>query len=509
VGPELRHRQVPPREARAPGEVPAIAATGRGELKRQLGFFDVAALHVGTILGSGIFVAPAAIAAATASPPLAAALWLLGGVIAACGASIYAEAGTRLPRPGGFYVFYREVYGPAMAFVGGWAALLITYPASTAAIALVFGHYLGEVVPALEGHATACAAGALVTTGVINALGVRLAAMVQRLLSGSKLLALAALCVAAVFVRGGGGAAPAPAAGAANAASAAGAAGILSWTAILGAVVVMLWTYDGWSDIGLIAGEVRNPGRVLGRAVLASTAALAVVFAVVQASVLDLLPVARAAASNRVVAEAVEAGLGHGAAIMVAALVALCTFGSVHSVVLGVSRLGYAMGRDGVFLRWFGHVDPRLGTPARSTAAIVAATLVYIFVARFRDLLGLFSFSVWIFYAITTVALLVLRRRRTGEGGAAIAGADAVTGGAAATGGVWRAPGGLLAPLVILVTAVGMTAGLMADSPGRSILGLALLGSGFGAYAIWRRIAPPPAPAALPPGASTAPEGRA
>ena len=460
-----------------------------GELRRQLGFPDVAALHVGAILGSGIFVAPAAIAAASAGPASAAALWLAGGLVAACGASIYAECGSRLPHAGGFYVYYREVYGPAMAFVGGWAALLVTYPASAAAIALVFGHYIGQVVPALEGHATACAAAAVVATGIINALGVRLAAIVQRILSGSKIATLAAVALAALVVGGamagqgagaGAGGGAAGGAAAVAAAPAASAMGALSWSAILGAVVVMLWTYDGWSDIGFIAGEVRDPGRVLGRAVLVSSAALAAVYALVQAAVMILLPPARAAGSERVVAEAVEAGLGHGAGVLVAALVALCTFGSVHSVVLGVTRLGYAMGRDGAFLRTLAHIDPRLGTPARSTAAIVVATLVYVFVARFRDLLGLFTFSVWIFYGITAVALLMLRRRATGEATA------------------WRAPGGLLAPVVVLGTGAAMTFGLMADNPRRSLLGLSLLASGFLAYALWRRVAPagPPGGAA-------------
>ncbi|HYV85752.1 MAG TPA: amino acid permease [Patescibacteria group bacterium] len=472
-----------------------------GELRRQLGFFDVAALHVGAILGSGIFVAPAAIAAASAGPASAAVLWLAGGLVAACGASIYAECGSRLPHAGGFYVYYREVYGPAMAFVGGWAALLVTYPASAAAIALVFGHYIGQVVPPLQGHATACAAAAVVATGVINALGVRLAAIVQRILSGSKIAALAALALAALVAGGalagraaGSGMAAGVAAGGtagvaaapAVAATAAGALGALSWSAILGAVVVMLWTYDGWSDIGFIAGEVRDPGRVLGRAVLVSSVALAAVYALVQAAVMFLLPPARAAGSERVVAEAVEAGLGRGAGVLVAALVALCTFGSVHSVVLGVTRLGYAMGRDGAFLRFFARIDPRLGTPARSTAAIVTTTLVYVFVARFRDLLGLFTFSVWIFYAITAIALLVLRRRGTGEATA------------------WRAPGGLLAPILVLGTAAAMTAGLMADNPGRSFLGLGLLASGFAAYALWRRVVPADAagPAATGPAAA-------
>ena len=475
------------------------AGRASGQLKRQLGFFDVAALHVGAILGSGIFVAPAAIAAAAAGPASAAALWLAGGLVAACGASIYAECGSRLPHAGGFYVYYREVYGPAMAFVGGWAALLVTYPASAAAIALVFGHYIGQVVPALEGHATGCAAAAVVATGVINALGVRLAAIVQRILSGSKIAALAAVAFAAMVAGGAvagrgaaaGGAAAGPIAPTAGASAATATMGALSWSAILGAVVVMLWTYDGWSDIGFIAGEVRDPGRVLGRAVLVSSAALAAVYALVQAAVMILLPPARAAGSERVVAEAVEAGLGRGAGVLVAALVALCTFGSVHSVVLGVTRLGYAMGRDGAFLRLLARIDPRLGTPARATAAIVVATLVYVFVARFRDLLGLFTFSVWIFYAITAFALLVLRRRGTGEASA------------------WRAPGGLLAPIVVLGTAAAMTAGLMADNPRRSFLGLVLLTSGFLAYALWRRVAPTGPPGGASGGDAAADAARA
>jgi basic amino acid/polyamine antiporter, APA family len=445
----------------------------------------VAALHVGTILGSGIFVAPAAIAAATSRAPLAAVLWLAGGFVAACGAAIYAECGSRLPHAGGFYVYYREVYGPAMAFVGGWAALLVTYPASAAAIALVFGRYLGQAVPALEGHTMLCAVAAVLASGVINALGVRPAAILQRILSGSKLLALAVLALAAVIAgraaAWGAGAATATggtvAAGGSAAAAAGGEPSILGGAALLGAVVVMLWTYDGWSDIGLIAGEVRDPRRSLGRAVLISSGVLACVYAGVQASVLVLLPHERAAASERVVADAVEAGLGRGAGILVAGLVALCTFGAVHSVVLGVSRLGYAMGKDGAFLRFFAHIDPHLGTPARSTAAIVGATLVYIFVARFRDLMGLFTFSVWIFYAITTAALLLLRRRGIG---------DAIA---------WRAPGGMIAPVVIFATAIGMTAGLLFYNPRRSALGLLLLASGFGAYALWRRVASAAPPA--------------
>src|SRR5262245_2946781 len=149
------------------------------------------------------------VAAAIAAPSAGALFWILGGFIAACGAACYAECGSRLPHAGGFYVTYRTVYGPALAFVGGWVAVVVTYPASTAAIALVFGSYLAEVVPALAGHETLAAAAAVVVSAIINIAGVPLAAGVQRLLSGTKLLALAVICLAAVVAAGAIGGAPA------------------------------------------------------------------------------------------------------------------------------------------------------------------------------------------------------------------------------------------------------------------------------------------------------------
>lgn len=443
------------------------------ELQRRLGLADAAALYVGNILGSGIFVAPAAVAAAAAGAAPGAALWALGGALAGCGALCYAECGARLPRPGGFYVFYREVYGLPVAFVGGWAALLVTYPASIAAIALVFARYVEEAIPGLRAPEAAIAASALLAVGALNAIGVRTAAWAQRLLTGVKAAALAAVCLAAVLASG---AAPGPPAGAPPgpdpaSAPAGGGPFPAGLAGILAAMVVLLWTYDGWSDLALVAGEVRDPGRNLGRAVLLGTALLVALYAAVQAAVGALLPPDRAAASGRVVAEAVESGLGPGSARMTALLVTLTTFGSIHGIVLASSRLGYAMARDGVFFRWFGAVHPSFGTPARSVAAVAAASVVYVLAAGFRNLLAFFSFGVWIFYALTAAALLVLRRR--GAGGPR----------------AWRAPGGLVPPLVVIATGACMSAGLMVENPARSLAGLGLLLAGFPAYVLWRRAA--------------------
>jgi len=435
-----------------------------GDLRRQLGLWDAAAIFVGIILGSGIFLAPAKVAAAAPGRLSAVALWVVGGFAAACGALCYAECGARLPRTGGFYVFYRTAYGEAAAFVGGWAALLVTYPASIAAIANIFSRYLRAAFPGAvetDSRQTAAAAAAVLAAGLLNASGVRTGAWTQRVLTAVKVTALAALCVAAAL-------APAELPRTSGAGSPLQLTHDLS--VMLIALVIVLWTYDGWSDVTLVSGEIRHPGRNIGRSVVLGIGVLIALYALVQFAVLSVLPAERAAASQQVVADAVETGLGSGAGRAVALLVVVCTLGSINGVVLAASRLGYAMARDGSFVAWFGQVHPRWGTPARSVAALVAATLFYTVTSSFDSLMKMFSFSVWIFYGLTAVATLVLRRRGVGEPVE------------------WRAPGGWLAPGVVLLVAAAMTSGLLVLEPRASVSGFALLAAGVPVYFVWKRM---------------------
>lgn len=431
------------------------------QLKRQLSWIDAAAVFVGIVLGAGIFVAPAEIASAISSPFWAAALWLVGAIIAACGAFCYAECGARLPRPGGFFVFYGAVYGPAVAFVAGWAALFITYPATLAAIALIFARYLNEIIPGIgitDFRAALVGASALMVVAALNIVGVRLGAWVQKVLTAFKVLALVVLCVAAF-------ASPAAPAIAVTASPVPlfpdGLMGILS------AMVILLWTFDGWSDVSMMAGELKNPARDLGRAVIFGVAVLAATYMIVQYATMSLLGSAEAAASKQVVAQAVGVGLGPSFAKVVALLVVISTFGALNGIVLAVSRLAFAMSRDQAFLPWFGQIHPRFETPARSTLVLVAAALVYVSVADFRDLLGFFAFNVWLFYGATAVALLKLRRLKVGEPLQ------------------WRAPFGVIPPYVVLLTGGLMTVGLLVQAPVRSLIGLAMLLAAFPIYWLW------------------------
>jgi len=420
---------------------------------RHLGLTDAVALYAGIILGSGIFAAPAAVAAAAPTVPRAVLLWIAGGLVAACGACCYAECASRVPANGGFFVFQREAYGPGVAFVGGWAAVLVTYPASIAAIALVFASYFAEAA-GFAGYEKAVAVAAVAAAAVLNAAGLRAGPVAQRWLTGVKLLALALVGVLAWS-------APPIAAVASSVAPA----------STLSALILLLWTYEGWSDITLVAGEVRDPKRTLGRAVLIGTALLVVVYAVVQAAVMHALPGGAAASTTRPLAAATG-----GAARLVSALVVVSTFGSILGVLLTVSRLAQAMARSGAILPALAPSDARRGTPLRATFAVAAVSALYVAVASFRGLLAYFAFSVWIFYALVAVAVVRLRRRGVGEAEA------------------WRAPLGLTAPAVVLAVAAVVTVRIVQERPLQALAGAAMLAAGFVVHALSRK--PTPAAAA-------------
>jgi len=428
-------------------------------LARRLTLWDAVAIHVGIILGSGIFVAPDDVAAAF--PGFSGVLpWILGGAIATCGAFVYAECAVRIPETGGFFNYYRAALGEAPAFVAGWAGYVATYPASIAAIARVFGDVLPQAIPGLPAAPRLYAALALATVGGLNVAGVRLSASVQRVLTASKVGAVAAVLLAALVFASRAGTAPV-----APAPSIPPMAGGFSALA-LAALVAVLWAYDGWSDVTLVAGEVREP-RNIGRTVLLGSAILVVLYGAVQLGVTRVLGPATAASTSPFTAT-VERGLGPAAGQAVAWIVLLSTLGAIHGTTFAASRIGYAMARDGAFFRAFYKVHPTFHTPARSVLALTAAAIVYVMATGFQELVFHFSFNVWLFYAATAICLLRLRRWKTGEPLS------------------WRAPGGPLAPLVVLATAAAISGSLFVQSPRRAAIGLALLLSGFPVWGLWR-----------------------
>lgn len=220
--------------------------TPQPELRRVLGVWDAAALIVGIIIGSGIFATPPLVAGHIPSTGGMLAIWLLGGVLAFTGALCYAELATMFPFTGGSYAFLREGYGRFPAFSYGWSALLITYPASIAGVSLVFTAYLARLVPISDPARPWVAASVCLIMAGLNIIGVRLGALVLRLFTSAKVLALGMIVVAVFALSKGSWSNLEPISFIPP--------GGLSAGAVALALAAIIWTYSGWDDAPTLSG---------------------------------------------------------------------------------------------------------------------------------------------------------------------------------------------------------------------------------------------------------------
>lgn len=380
------------------------AADSWGErLPRRLGVMSAIAVLVGTTIGSGIFRVPATVAAQLQEPGPVILAWVLGGVIALCGALTLAELASAFPRSGGIFAYLLEGFGPLPAFLFGWSEVTVIRAAALGATSTIFAEYLGYFIPLTPGQVHYVAAATVVTVGVINYLGVRQAAAVMNVTTVAKFAALLALCVLAFTVGTGSMAHFTPAW-----------SGGLHFSLLATALIPIMWTYDGWADLSFVGGEVRNPARTLPLALIAGTLAIIGVYLLVNLAFIYLVPLPAMAESHLIAATAAERIpiLGGMAAAVVAGVVVVSTFSGLNGSMLTGSRIFFAMADRGLFFRAIARVSPRFHSP--SVAIGLATTLGVLFVLQndFAELAGRFILGIWPFYALAVTAVFVLRRRR-------------------------------------------------------------------------------------------------
>jgi amino acid transporter len=363
---------------------------------------------VGSTIGSGIFRTPAVIAGRVPDVGLFMLAWLLGGVVAVAGALCFAELAAMFPRTGGVYVYLRETYGRTVAFVFGWTELVILRPAAFGAIALTSAAY-GWRVSAVDGDAVVAAGlsrtqltAMVMIAGLawVHARRAAAGAWLQDVSTVLKVVALGALACAGLTL------APAVATMPAEVAS-----GGTTATGFALAMVAILWAYDGWGDVGFIAGEVRDPQRALPRAFVAGTALVVALYLLANLAYLSVVPIAAMPASPLVAADVAQALFGPAGAIGVAALVALSTFGTLNGAMMTGPRIFFAMAEDGLLPRAVGGIHPRHGTPAAAIALAAALGVAFVAARDFASLADQFVIGIWPFYALAVVAVIVWRAR--------------------------------------------------------------------------------------------------
>jgi amino acid transporter len=356
----------------------------------------------GLIIGSGIFRVPSSVAADAGTVGAIALLWVLGGLVALFGALTLAELAVLFPRSGGIYVFIREAYGPLPAFLFGWTELLVIRPSALGAIAMLFAEYVRVFVPLGDGQVRLVAAAVILLLAAANIRSVRWGAAVQNASTAAKVLALSGLAILA-FVLGDGatGSFASPISFSPT-----------SWGGFGIALVAVMWAYDGWADLTFIAGEVRDPGRTLPRALLGGTLTVVVIYLLVNAAYLFVLPVIEMPDRPLVAADAARKIFGGAGAGIVAGMVLVSAFGALNGAMMTGPRIFFAMADDGLFFRPIAAVHPRWRTPWAAIALAAFLGVGYVSIRSFEQLADSFILGIWPFYALAVGAVYTLRRRR-------------------------------------------------------------------------------------------------
>lgn len=442
------------------GNVPSLDVSPQSrtsDLPRKIGVIGGLGVMVGVIIGSGIFRTPASIAGQLDSPALILGLWVVGGILALLGALTYAEMATMFPQSGGVYVFIREAFGRPCAFVFGWTYMLITKPSAAAGIAVLVGETLNRLLD-VNWDIRITTTVILVVFTAINTVGVREGAGVAVVLTALKIGVLAAIVALGVSLvptsDSGAASTPLPS--------------IPLWSALVVTMSAILWTYDGWSDIGAIAGEVERPSRNLPLIYISGTLLVIGLYLAVNAVYMHVLPLDQMRGLPTVAPEVMQRLIGPAGATIIAIAIIVSAVGSTHSSIMTGARVTFQQARDGLLFSPLAAIHPRFQTP--HVALLVQMTLSVAatwWLDTFERLTGSFVFTMWIFYGLAGIAIFILRIRRPDVPRA------------------FRCPGYPVVPAIFVLAAVAMTTLEIRRDPAQSAVWLGILAAGFPMYYVW------------------------
>lgn len=430
------------------------------DLPRKLTLLDGAALLVGTVIGSGIFVVPSLIAQRIHEPGLVIAIWVFSGLLVLCGALTLAELGTMLPQSGGLYVYMREAYGPFWAFLYGWTIMLVVIPGSIAALTSAFLLYLKYFVPMAFAVEKALGIALLLALAFINARGAKQGAGVQNLFTLLKVAGLGGLVTLALLTRQGSLANFLP--------LAPEHVDIGLLTAIGVAMISTLFAYDGWHFVGFVAGELRDPQRTVPRSIFLGVAIVIAIYLSANLAYLFVLGQARIASSERVAADAMSAMIGPTGATLITLAILCSTFGAISANVLAGPRVLFAMARDGTLVERLATIHKDYETPANAIWVLAIWAAVLTLTGGYEHLITMSQFANWIFFTMVVLSVIVLRRKHP----------------------EWPRPYRVLGyPFTVLVFVVVSSAfvvNTLIESVRSSLMGLGLLALGVPAY-LWSK----------------------
>ena len=369
------------------------------QLQKNLGAAAALSTVVGMVIGGGVFFKPQAVYEITGGGPgLGMIAWVLAGIMTITAGLTAAEVSAAIPKTGGMMVYIEEIYGKKLGFLTGWMQSVLFFPATIAAISVMFGQQ-AAILLGNESLVIPMTVGVILLIGVLNTFGSKTSGAIQTVSTVCKLIPLVLIIVFG-FIKGGGNnpiVQPLVAEG-------------ISPTGVIGQLLVaILFAYDGWINVGAIAGEMKNPGKDLPKAIVGGLSLVMGVYVVINLAYLWVLPaseLAKYASPASAVAEVLFGSIG-GKIINVGILVSV--FGCINGYLLTGPRITYTLGKQKTIPVIFGKLNKN-DVPANATLLMAVLSALYALSGQFNLLSDLSMFAVWSFYVLTFIGVMKLRK---------------------------------------------------------------------------------------------------
>ena len=459
----------------------------RPQLVRGLTLTDTTALVVGTVIGTGVFIKSAIMAQDAGSPLLVLAAWVAAGLLSLAGALSYAELGAMLPQAGGEYVYLRRSYGELAAFLYGWMRFFIAGSGAIAILGVGFATFLAAIVPMDTvwaesdyrllgrnmvwrfGLTQLVAIVAIAAFAVVNCLTVAIGGRIQTALTILKIGGIGCVVFGILFLSSS-------AEWSHLAATSGGHDGGVGAFGL--AMLAALWAYDGWNNMPMAAGEVKEPGRNIPRALIGGMVAVMAIYCVANLLYFYALPWNEVLTSNStahrdalpVATKAAQTAFGEGGGKLMSVAFVLSALGALNGATLTGARVPFAMARDGLFPAWAGVLSARTHVPVAALLAQAAWACVLAASGTYDQLTDYVIFASWIFYGLVTSAVFVLRFR------------------APDLPRPYKTLGYPWVPLIFVMVAVWLVTTTLINRPVASGLGLALIALGLPVYWYFSRV---------------------
>ncbi|WP_408095892.1 APC family permease [Peredibacter sp. HCB2-198] len=441
------------------------------ELVRGLTLVDAASIVVGSIIGTGVFLKTATMSSLVGSPGMVLVIWVVAGLLSLAGALAYSELGTLMPDAGGEYIYLKEGYGDIWAFLYGWMRFWIGSPGSIAAYAVGGMTFLsGAVDLSIVGGRASASVIVIILFSSLNCLSVAFGGRLQAIMTGLKILIIVGLS-AGIFLFSSGGSfshftETTPAI-----------SGFTGWSAFGAATLAALWAYDGWNNLPMVAGEIKNPQKNIPLSLGLGMLVILAIYCVANVAYFYALPFTEVLSSNSdafpnaypVATKAAMTFLGTSGITILSAAFVFSALGAMNGSILAGARVPYAMAKDGLFFKQLANVNDVTLVPVVSIIIQGIVSMLLALSGTFDQLTNYVVFSSWIFYAMVTGVVFVLRKRRP----------DAHRS--------YKTLGYPVVPIIFIVLALLLLVNTVWTSPRESLIGLAFILSGVPVFFLFKR----------------------